>query len=125
MAIWIVQWAGQEIRILDYIEGVGQVLAYYVAEMRRRGYQNALCVLPHDGVNANNITGKRFEDHLRDAEFQVEVVKNQGKGAAAMRIEAVRRILPKCWIMNGRTKIAMWVSGQNTTGLHMALTLSA
>jgi len=104
MAIWIVQWAGQEIRILDYIEGVGQVLAYYVAEMRRRGYQNALCVLPHDGVNANNITGKRFEDHLRDAEFQVEVVKNQGKGAAAMRIEAVRRILPKCWFNEAKTE---------------------
>jgi phage terminase large subunit len=104
MAIWIVQWAGQEIRILDYIEGVGQVLAYYVAEMRRRGYQNALCVLPHDGVNANNITGKRFEDHLRDAEFQVEVVKNQGKGAAAMRIEAVRRILPKCWFNEAATE---------------------
>jgi len=88
----------------DYIEGVGQVLAYYVAEMRRRGYQNALCVLPHDGVNANNITGKRFEDHLRDAEFQVEVVKNQGKGAAAMRIEAVRRILPKCWFNEAATE---------------------
>src|SRR5439155_3820324 len=84
MAIWIVQWVGQEIRVLDYIEGVGQVLAYYVAEMRSRGYQNAVCVLPHDGVNANNITGKRFEDHLRDAEFRVEVVKNQGQGAAAM-----------------------------------------
>ena len=36
MAIWIVQWVGQEIRVLDYIEGVGQVLAYYVDELRRR-----------------------------------------------------------------------------------------
>jgi phage terminase large subunit len=104
MAIWIVQWVGQEIRVLDYIEGVGQVLAYYVAEMRSRGYQNAVCVLPHDGVNANNITGKRFEDHLRDAEFRVEVVKNQGQGAAAMRIEAVRRILPKCWFNETTTE---------------------
>src|SRR5882672_5173801 len=34
MAIWIVQWAGREIRILDYIEGVGQVLAHYVNEVR-------------------------------------------------------------------------------------------
>jgi phage terminase large subunit len=37
MAIWIVQWVGREIRVLDYIEGVGQVLAFYVEELRSRG----------------------------------------------------------------------------------------
>lgn len=104
MAIWIVQWVGQEIRVLDYIEGVGQVLAYYVNELRSRGYQKARCVLPHDGVNENNITGKRYEDHLRDAEFEVEVIPNQGKGAASMRIEAVRRIFPKCWFNEETTE---------------------
>ena len=97
MAIWICQFVGQQIRVLDYIEGVGQVLAYYVNELRRRGWENAQCILPHDGVNENNITGKRYEDHVREAGFSVQVVKNQGKGAAAMRIEAVRRIFPKCW----------------------------
>lgn len=104
MAIWIIQWVGQEIRVLDYIEGVGQVLAYYVNEMRSRGYGNAVCILPHDGVNENNITGKRYEDHLRDAEFEVIVIPNQGKGAAAMRIEAARRIFPKCWFNEATTE---------------------
>jgi phage terminase large subunit len=104
MAIWIVQFVGQEIRVLDYIEGIGQVLAYYVNELRSRKYDSAKCVLPHDGVNENNITGKRYEDHLRDAGFDVEVVKNQGKGAAPMRIEAVRRILPKCWFNETTTE---------------------
>ena len=66
MAIWIVQWVGQEIRVLDYIEGVGQVLAYYVEELRRRKHDRAICYLPHDGVNANAITGLRYEDHLRE-----------------------------------------------------------
>jgi phage terminase large subunit len=37
MAIWIVQWVGREIRVLDYIDGVGQVLAFYVEEPRSRG----------------------------------------------------------------------------------------
>jgi phage terminase large subunit len=98
MAVWIVQWVGQEIRIIDYIEGVGQVLAYYVNELRSRGYQRAICHLPHDGVNANNLTGKRYVDHLRDAEFDCpEPMPNQGAGAAMMRIEAARRIFPKCW----------------------------
>jgi phage terminase large subunit len=73
------------------------VLGYYTNELRSRGYQKAICHLPHDGVNANVVTGFRFADHLRDAEFQVEVIPNQGSGAAAMRIEAVRRLFPKCW----------------------------
>jgi phage terminase large subunit len=104
MAIWIVQFVGQEIRVLDYIEGQGQVLAHYVTELRSRGYQSAICRLPHDGVNENNITGKRYEDHLRDAGFDVEVIKNQGKGAAMMRIEAVRRVGAQIWFNEETTE---------------------
>jgi len=114
MAIWIAQFVGQEIRVLDYIEGVGQVLAYYVNELRRRGYQKAICILPHDGVNENNITGKKYAEHLRDAEFDVpEPIKNQGRGAAGMRIEAVRRLLPKCWFNEVTTE-----SGRDALGYY-------
>jgi phage terminase large subunit len=105
MSIWICQWVGQEIRVLDYIEGMGQVLAYYVDELRRRKYDKAICYLPHDGVNANAITGKRYEDHLREAGFDVQPpVKNQGRGAAMMRVEAVRRIFPKVWFNEATTE---------------------
>ena len=63
-----------------------------------RSYQQAIVYLPHDGVNENNVTGKRYEDHLRDAGFAVEPpVKNQGRGAAMMRIEALRRLGPQLW----------------------------
>jgi len=34
----VVQWAGQEIRVLDYVESQGQVLVYYTNELRHRGY---------------------------------------------------------------------------------------
>jgi phage terminase large subunit len=96
--IWIAQWVGQEIRILDYYESVGQVLAFHVNWMRERGYQKAINTLPHDGVNENNIFGKKYADHWRDAGFSVEPpVKNQGRGAAMMRIEAVRRLGSKMW----------------------------
>lgn len=102
--IWIVQWVGQEIRVLDYYEAVGQVLATHVAWLRKNGYQDALVYLPHDGVATNNITGKRYEDHIRDAGFNVTVIANQGKGAAAMRIEAVRRLAPKFWFNEKTTE---------------------
>lgn len=98
MAIWIVQFVDREIRVLHYIEGVGQVLGYYVAELRRLGFGDAICILPHDGVNENNVTGKRYHDHLTDAGFEVPPpIANQGRGAAMMRIEAARRIFAQCW----------------------------
>lgn len=106
MAIGAFQWVGPNILFLDYMEGRGQVLAYYVNELRKRGYQNAHCTLPHDGVVANNITGKRYEDHLRDAEFSVDVIPNQGAGAAMMRVEALRRVFPKMWFNEGPTEPA-------------------
>jgi phage terminase large subunit len=96
--IWIVQWVGNEIRILDYYEAIGQVLAFHVNWLRSRSYANAILYLPHDGINENSITGKRYEDHLREAGFTVEPpVKNQGRGAAMMRIEALRRLGPQIW----------------------------
>ena len=103
MAIWLVQWVGNQINVIDYIEGVGQVLAYYVNELRARKY-HPVCYLPHDGVNANNITGKRYRDHLEDAGFDTIVIPNQGKGAAMMRVEATRRILPMCFFNEATTE---------------------
>ena len=37
---------------------------------------------------------------------RVEVIPNEGSGAAAMRIEAVRRIFPKRWFKDGTTEAA-------------------
>ena len=103
--IWVVQWVGNEIRVLDYYEAVGQVLAFHVNWLRSRGYKDAILHLPHDGVATNNVTGKRYEDHLRDAGFAVEPpVKNQGRGAAMMRIEAVRRLGPNLWFNEATTE---------------------
>jgi phage terminase large subunit len=103
--IWIVQWVGNEIRILDYYESSGQVLAFHVNWLRSRGYKDAILYLPHDGVATNNVTGKRYEDHLRDAGFAVEPpVKNQGRGAAMMRIEALRRLGPNLWFNEPTTE---------------------
>jgi phage terminase large subunit len=103
MAIWVAQFVGREIRVLDYIEGQGQPLAYYAEQLRTKGYGNALCVLPHDGAERDSVRAVKFEDHLRDAGFEVQTVKNQGKGAALLRIEAVRRLFPQIWINQATT----------------------
>jgi phage terminase large subunit len=105
MAIWIAQFVGREIRLLDYIEGVGQPLAYYANELRRRGWKDAIIYLPHDGVAHNNISGKRYIDHWVEAGFEcAPPIKNSGAGAAMMRIEAARRVFPRCWFNETTTE---------------------
>lgn len=104
-AMWIVQWVGQEIRMLDYYEQRGQVLGHHINWIRQNKYQDVIFYLPHDGATTNNITGKKYEDHLREAGLKVEPpVKNQGPGAASMRIEALRRLGPKLWFHETKTE---------------------
>jgi phage terminase large subunit len=103
MTIWITQRHKQRFHFMDYIEGSGQGLDYYVHELRTRGHADAECVLPHDGANRSQVTGKRFSEHLKDAGFRVRVVKNQGEGAAKLRIEAMRRLFPRIWFNDGPT----------------------
>ena len=96
-SIWIAQFIGREIRVVDYYEASGQPLATHVAWLRSRGYGDALCVLPHDASQHDLINAVRFEDHIRAAGFEVETVGNQGKGAAMKRVEAARRLFPAIW----------------------------
>ena len=102
--IWIVQFVNREIRFLDYYESVGQTLSYHVAWMRENGWDKARVYLPHDGVNANSITGKRYADHWEEAGFRVETIPNQGRGAAMQRVEAGRRLFPQMWFDKDRTE---------------------
>lgn len=96
-AIWIVQYIGKEIRFLDYYEAVGQPLATHINWLRSRGYESALCILPHDGAAHEKVYQTTYEGALRQAGFQVEVIPNQGAGAASLRIEAARRLFPQMW----------------------------
>jgi phage terminase large subunit len=93
-SIVIGQFVGTQIRVLDYYEAVGQPLASHVNWMRERGYKTALCVLPHDGANAEKVYSVTYDSALREAGFDTVVIPNQGRGAARMRIEAMRRIFP-------------------------------
>lgn len=103
-ALWIAQFVGREIRVLDYYEAVGQPLATHVNWLRANGYGAALCILPHDGASNDKVHDVSYESALRDAGFEVNVIPNQGKGAAAMRIEAGRRLFPQMWFNAAKTE---------------------
>jgi phage terminase large subunit len=98
-AIWAAQFVGQEIRVLDYYEAVGQPLASHLEWMRSRGYtpQKAQIWLPHDGATQDKVHAVSYQSALMQAGYEVTVVPNQVKGAAKSRIEAVRRLFPSMW----------------------------
>lgn len=102
-SIWIAQFIGREIRVVDYYEAQGQPLATHVNWLRSNGYGSALCVLPHDGVTHDRVYSVSYDGALREAGFSCEVVKNQGKGAATQRIEAARRLFPQIWFDERKT----------------------
>lgn len=103
-AIWIVQFVGKQILVLDYYEKVGQPLAAHVDWLRSEGYGKALCVLPHDGATNDKVHAVSYESALRQAEFSVRVVPNMGAGAANQRIEAIRRVFPQCHFDASKTE---------------------
>ncbi|MBL4753623.1 MAG: phage terminase large subunit [Flavobacteriales bacterium] len=105
--IWIAQFIGSQIKVLDYYEAQGQPLATHVQWLRKNGYGDVLCILPHDGVQGDKVYSVSFESALKTAGFDVEVVKNQGTGAAMLRVEAVRRLFPNIWINEETTKGGM------------------
>jgi len=102
-SIWIAQFVGKEIRVLDYYEAVGQELGEHIGWLRSNGYEKAVCVLPHDGGTKDKVYRVSYESSLQDAGFDVIVVPNQGAGAAQKRIEAVRRLFPSIWFDQAKT----------------------
>lgn len=102
-AVWIVQFVGQQINWLDHYEAVGQPLATHVEWLRSNGYENALCVLPHDGGNHEKIYKITYESALREAGFEVRTIPNQGAGAALLRVEAMRRQFSRMWFNEATT----------------------
>ena len=95
-SIWVVQYVGEEVRWLDYYEKVGQSFDAHVAWMRDKGYEDAVVVLPHDGRKHDSVYSVTPEKFIREAGFSVEVVPNQGKGAAMQRVYALRGLFPAC-----------------------------
>ncbi len=105
VSIWAAQFIGVEARVLDYYEAVGQPLSAHIEWMRARKYTHKVASiwLPHDGSTQDKVYDVSYESALRAAGYDVEVVPNQGKGAAMARIEAVRRVLPSCWFNEDTT----------------------
>lgn len=98
--IWAAQFIGKEIRVLKYYESVGQPAAAHMEWLRNNGYigTNTTIWLPHDGDTQDKVFDVSYKKAFEGAGYAVEVVPNQGKGAAMMRVRAAQRQFPNMWI---------------------------
>ena len=104
--IWVVQFIGKQVRVLNYYEAVGQDLATHLAWMRTQDYtpDKVQIWLPHDGTSHDKVYDVSYESALKQAGYKVSIVKNQGKGAAKSRIESARRTFPSVWFNETTTE---------------------
>lgn len=100
-AIWVAQIVGKEVQIIDFCENHGVGLDYYVSWLRERGYSDAEQILPHDVEVREMGTGKSRKEMLIEAGLEVTVAP---RVSVADGIQSVRRLLPRCWFDQEKTK---------------------
>ena len=94
-AIWLAQFVGREVRLIDYIEGNGVALDWYAKQLRERGHTYAPLILPHDAQARELGTGKSRVEMLEGLGFRTRLAPRL---SVEDGIEAVRRLIPRCWI---------------------------
>ena len=100
-AIFVMQVAGQEFRVMDHVENHGQGLDWYVEWLKENNWHKAEQLLPHDVEVRELGTGKSRIEVLRGAGLDCKVLPRL---AVDDGIQAVRRLLPKCWFNMPRVK---------------------
>jgi len=93
-SIWVAQLVGTEVRLLDYYENHGVGLDHYVKWIKDNDYLKAEHILPHDVRVRELGTGKSRMEMLEEAGLEVKIAPRMGLDDG---IQAVRRLLPRCW----------------------------
>lgn len=99
--IWVAQVVGKEIQLIDATENHGVGLDYYVSWLRNNGYDKAQQILPHDVRVREMSSGKSRQEVLMEAGLEITIAPSL---SVADGIQAVRRILPRCWFDKENTK---------------------
>ena len=100
-ALWVAQNAGQETRLLDYVENHGQGLDWYVNWLKENDWHKSEQLLPHDVEVRELGTGKSRLEVLREAGLNVKVLPRLSVDDG---IQSVRRLLPRCWFNMPKVK---------------------
>jgi phage terminase large subunit len=99
--IWVAQVVGKEVQLIDATENHGVGLDYYVSWLRENGYDKGQQILPHDVRVREMSSGKSRQEVLMEAGLDVTIAPSL---SVADGIQAVRRLLPRCWFDEEKTK---------------------
>jgi len=95
-SIWFLQTLRSgEWRLIDYLEGSGEGLEYYVRLLHQRGYTYEKHLLPHDAQVRELGSGRTRTETLHSLGVKPTRVIRQHNVADG--INAVRLVLPRCW----------------------------
>ncbi len=100
MSIIIVQRAGSECRIIDYVEESHQTLDWYSNLLRQKNYNWGTLYLPHDAVVKDYRTGHSADEIMRSMGWNTEIVPI---GDVEGGIRAARMLFPRVWMDKAKT----------------------
>jgi hypothetical protein len=103
-SIWVAQLVGTEVRLLDYYENHGVGLDHYVKWIKDNDYIKAEHILPHDVRVRELGTGKSRMEMLEESGLEVKIAPRMGLDDG---IQAVRRLLPRCWFNVPQVQIGL------------------
>lgn len=103
-SIWVAQLVGTEVRLIDYYENHGVGLDHYVKWIKDNDYLKAEHILPHDVRVRELGTGKSRLEMLEEAGLEVKIAPRMGLDDG---IQAVRRLLPRCWFNVPQVQIGL------------------
>lgn len=95
------QVVGKEIRILDFLEGSGEHISYYIGEMKAKGYRYGRVVIPHDGNNKLLSARKSVYQQLKEAGLDAFITPKLG---IELGINEVRKLMPNMWFKHSTTE---------------------
>lgn len=94
MSVWFTQSVGQELRVIDYLEGSGQGLPHYIGLLKAKPYVYGKHTAPHDIEVRELTSGVSRRDTARALGIDFDVAP---KLPIMDGIDAVRGIFSKCW----------------------------
>jgi hypothetical protein len=103
-SIWVAQLVGTEVRLIDYYENHGVGLDHYVKWIKDNDYLKAEHILPHDVRVRELGTGKSRMEMLEDSGLEIKIAPRMGLDDG---IQAVRRLLPRCWFNVPKVQIGL------------------
>uniref|UniRef100_A0A6M3KX12 Putative terminase n=1 Tax=viral metagenome TaxID=1070528 RepID=A0A6M3KX12_9ZZZZ len=100
--VWFMQFAGMQIRVIDYYENTGFGWEHYSKILKEKPYTYGDHYMPHD-VEVREMSGGEFADSRKDTAEAlgirpiITVPRARDSQAVMTGINSVRNILSRCW----------------------------